>query len=94
MEKKELLEKARQANSPEELLALAKENNFPMNEENAKDYFEKLHKTGELSDDELDSVAGGGCGYHCPECGASLPDYRTDYFYFCRKCGYLVPNLY
>lgn len=44
MEKKELLEKARQTNSPEELLVLAKENNYPMSEEEAKDYFEKLHK--------------------------------------------------
>ena len=31
-------------------------------EEEAKAYFEQLHpKTGELSDDELDNVAGGGC---------------------------------
>lgn len=93
MELEELMEKARQTNSPEELLALAKENNFPMNEENAKVYFEKLHKTGELSDDELDNVAGGGCGYHCPYCGSSLPDYRETMFYFCPGCGMGVPNL-
>ncbi len=61
MDKKVLLEKAKQANSPEELLALAKENGYPLDEEGAKAYFEKIHKSGELSDDELDNVAGGGC---------------------------------
>ena len=39
----ELIEKAKSAKTPEELLALAKENGI------------------ELSDDELDNVAGGGC---------------------------------
>ena len=56
----ELLAKA--AKSPEELLALAKENNVELTEESAKAYFDQLHpQTGELSDDELDNVAGGGC---------------------------------
>lgn len=91
MEKKELLEKARQTNSPEELLALAKENNYPMSEEEAKDYFEKLHKSGELSDDELDNVAGGGCGPSCPFCGTSLPDFNPNMFNICPKCKKIVP---
>ena len=60
--KKELIVKAKQAKTPEELMSLAKENNMEMTEESAKAYFEQLHpKTGELSDDELDNVAGGGC---------------------------------
>ena len=62
MENKELFEKARGTNSPEELLALAKENGYPLDEDGAKAYFEKIHKLGELPDDELDNVAGGGCG--------------------------------
>ena len=58
----ELITKAKQAKNPEELMALAKENNMEMTEECAKAYFEKLHpQSGELSDDELDNVAGGGC---------------------------------
>ena len=58
----ELIEKAKEAKNPEELMALAKENGIEMTEESAKAYFEQLHpKTGELSDDELDNVAGGGC---------------------------------
>ena len=58
----ELLEKAKQAKSPEELIALAKESNIELTEEQAKEYLEKLNpKIGELADDELDNVAGGGC---------------------------------
>ena len=58
----ELIAKAKEAKTVEELMALAKENNVAITEEDAKMYFEVLHpKTGELSDDELDNVAGGGC---------------------------------
>ena len=60
--KKELIAKAKQAKTPEELMSLAKENGIEMTEESAKAYFEQLHpKTGELTDDELDNIAGGGC---------------------------------
>ncbi|MDE5754255.1 MAG: Nif11-like leader peptide family RiPP precursor [Oscillospiraceae bacterium] len=63
----ELIEKARQAESPEELLALAKENGITLTEDEAREYFSELHKqsqkNGELSDDELDNVSGGGCYY-------------------------------
>ena len=58
----ELIAKAKQAKNPEELLALAKENGVELTEESAKAYFNQLNpKTGELADDELDNVAGGGC---------------------------------
>ena len=58
----ELIEKAKTAKSPEELIALAKENGTEMTEERAKKCFEHLHSEGsELSDDELDNVSGGGC---------------------------------
>ncbi len=64
----ELLEKAKQAKTPEELAALAKENGQELTAEEAKAYFAMLNpKTGELSDDELDDVAGGekcGTTYH------------------------------
>ena len=82
----ELLAKARAAKSPEELLALAKENDIGLTEEEAKAYFDQLHpQVGELSDDELDNVAGGACyaridktvvsaGHRCPH-------------YFCKHCG-------
>ena len=58
----ELLEKAKTASTPEALIALAKENSIALTEEEAKAYFDQLHpKTGELSDEELDNVAGGAC---------------------------------
>ena len=58
----ELIAKAKHAKSPEELLALAKENGIELTEESAQAYFNQLNpKTGELADDELDNVAGGGC---------------------------------
>lgn len=59
---KELFAKAKEAKTPEELMALAKENNMEMTEESAKAYFEIIHpKAGEIADEELDNVAGGGC---------------------------------
>ena len=48
--------------TPEELIALAKENGTEMTEESAEAYYNLLHpQNGEVSDDELDNVAGGGC---------------------------------
>ena len=62
MMNEEIIAKAKKAKSVEELIALAKENGVELNEEDAKMYFEQLNaKKGELSDDELDAVAGGGC---------------------------------
>lgn len=55
----ELIEKAKQAKSAEELLTLARENDIDISEEDAQACFEELNKSGELSDDELDDVAGG-----------------------------------
>ena len=57
----ELKKKAREAGSAEELLALAKENGKEITSEQAEEYYERLHAAGELSDEELDNVAGGGC---------------------------------
>lgn len=58
---KELLEKAKAAKSAEELLKLAKENGVELTNEESAAYFAQLNKSGELSDEELDNVAGGGC---------------------------------
>ena len=57
----ELLEKAKQAESAEALKALAKENEYDMSDEEASAYFAQLHKSGELNDEELENVSGGGC---------------------------------
>lgn len=63
----EQLVKAKAAESAEELLALAKEAGIEMTAEEADKYFAELHKEGELSDDELDNVSGGGCGWSIPD---------------------------
>ena len=82
----ELIENAKKCSSVEELLAIAEKNGMKLTEEEAKAYFDRLHpQTGELADDELDNVAGGGCytridktvvsaGHRCPH-------------YFCKYCG-------
>jgi len=58
----EQIEQAKQAKSVEALLALAKELDIELTEEEAKLYFEQLNPaSGELSDDELDDVSGGAC---------------------------------
>ena len=72
-----------------EMIALAKENGMELTEESAKAYFEQLNpKTGEVSDDELNNVAGGGClpwaddPYDtCMADGYCLSDY------VCSRCG-------
>jgi predicted ribosomally synthesized peptide with nif11-like leader len=60
--KPEMIEKAKAAKSAEELLELAKANGVEMTEDEAATYFAQLNpKSGELSDDDLDNVAGGAC---------------------------------
>ena len=58
---KELLDKAKAAKSAEELVELAKAQGIEITAEEAEKAFAELHKSGELADDELDNVAGGGC---------------------------------
>ena len=67
MKMDEVLEKGKAAKNPEELKAMAANEGWQMSEEEAASYFEELKeltsekKTGELNDDELDNVSGGGC---------------------------------
>ncbi len=85
-----LIEKAKECKTVEELITLAKEKNMEMSLEQANAAFSSLHPTkGELSDEELNNVAGG-CGEEetleerikkrkCPNCGKS--DFWTDYYW-------------
>ena len=96
----ELIIKAKAAKSVEELLELAKASNVELSEEQAKEYFAKLNPTkGELSDDELDDVSGGGCGEsktkYCPNCNSELrmisegtSNFSMKFYYLCDACGY------
>jgi len=85
MTHEELILKAKTAKNANELLALAKENDIEMTEESAKAYFEQLHKTGELADDELDNVAGGGC-YHDDKLVVTVGTNACEHF-MCERCG-------
>ena len=59
----EMIERAKVAKSAEKLLEIAKANNIEMTADEAATHFAQLNpKSGELSDDDLDAVAGGGCG--------------------------------
>ena len=54
---------AAEAESAEALRALAAEHGISLTGEEARAYFAKLHPpVGELADDELEAVSGGGCG--------------------------------
>ena len=63
----EIIEKVKTAKSAEELLAMAKAENIELTAEEVAKAFEELNKNGELSDEELDNVAGGGCGGRTPK---------------------------
>ena len=67
MTEREMIEKAKDAGSAEELKALAANEGLQMTDEEATQKFDELQKylakqkKGELLDDELDDVSGGGC---------------------------------
>ena len=57
----ELLAKAKEAKDEKELYEMAKKEGIELTEESIKSLFKRLNSEGELSDDDLDSVSGGGC---------------------------------
>lgn len=89
---KKLIEQAKSAKSVEELLSLAKDAGVAMDEENAKQLFAQLNRQGELADEELDSVAGGGCNNKSDGLGYlgrrfTATDVATGGPMKCKKCG-------
>ncbi len=82
---KELLEQAKKASSAEELLAFAKENGVELTKEEADAYFAQINKSGELSDEELDNVAGGGC--HNKDGRLVVTVWSSCDDFTCIKCG-------
>ena len=84
----EMIEKAKAAKSVEELLALAKANNIDMTADEAATYFAQLgSKSGELGDDDLDAVAGGGgCLEYEPDPWQVGTKVRVINGISCKKC--------
>lgn len=98
----ELLKKAFEAKSPEELLKLARENGvLEITEDNAKAYFDAINQGGEVAEDELEGAVGG-CGggplargKTCPLCGSGRLIVSTyDYEYPTVKTDYYDQNGY
>ena len=91
----EMLKKARNAKSSKELTQLAKSVGLELSEESAEAYFKLLvPKSGELVDDELKNVSGGGCYsdnrlvvtvgtqkscFVCKNCGINNNHHDTEY---------------
>lgn len=83
----ELKEKAKAAKTPEEIQAIAKENGMEdFSLESAKAYYEQFHKEGELSDEELDNVAGGACYTDDGRMVTTIANFCED-GHRCKKCG-------
>lgn len=59
MEKTEILAKIKAAKSAEEIVKIAKADGVEIAIKEAQKIFGDVNKTGELSEDELDNVAGG-----------------------------------
>lgn len=56
----EIIERAKQAKSADEFLALAEENGIELTAEEAKASFEQLHESSnELDDEQLEQITGG-----------------------------------
>ena len=82
--------KARLAKSPGELLALARAEGIPMTEEEARDHFARLHPpVGELADDELEAVAGGGCQPGYLGAGGQPPPKFKEGDHVMESCNYV-----
>ncbi len=86
----EIISKAKEAKSAEELITLAKENGIEITQEEAQAYFDKRGKAGEISDDELDHVTGAGVSM----CGTKDVHNKFDSCgdFVCVRCGGTDPN--
>ena len=103
----ELIEKAKAAQTAEQLLEIAKANSVEMSADKASTYFAQLNpKRGELNDD-LVNVAGGSCqesshvkvrliGQTCSNCGGIdaelVPVYNLPSHIVCVNCGKILGN--
>ena len=74
----EIVEKAKKIKSVEELINFSKEGGMELTREQAQVYFAQLNsQSGELADDELENVAGGGCGDITDSAGTGGDEQRS-----------------
>ena len=80
----EQIQKARTAGSAEELLEMAKAEGIELTLEQAQESFTQLNPPqGELADEELSNVAGGGCG-------TAIGTHEYTVVTSCHRCGRYV----
>ena len=63
---KELLEKLKAAKSAEELVEMAKAEGAEIPADKAEELFARLNAEGELSDEDIENIAGGECRWFRP----------------------------
>ena len=93
----EMIERAKQAGSAEELLALAKENGVEFTEEEAQLLYDRWNASLELSDEELENAAGGSlCSEKakCPYCGSENVTEKNSVLLFSDRSGSEYTHLY
>ncbi len=82
----ELIEKAKNAQSAQDLIALAKDENMELTLEQATEYMKVLHPPmGEIEDGDLDNVAGGAC--YIGDNRLIVTVNHTCKYWKCKKCG-------
>lgn len=90
----EQIEKIKDCTTVEEIIAVAKTESFEITSERAEEILKMIFPpNGEISDEELDNIAGGSSkeGPKCPRCGST----NVESFGFdtpnskCRECGYI-----
>lgn len=86
MTHEELILKAKEARSVEELLLLAKDNGVELSEADAKMYLE-MNKSGELSDDALSDISGG-AAYTLSGGYLIVTNFHECDRWECDSCGY------
>ena len=75
----EILNKAHAAKSPEDLVKVGEGLGVKLDLKSAEEYYSAMHKSGEISDDEISNASAGCGGYSasvnkkCPYCGGNIP---------------------
>ncbi len=89
--REEVLEKAVQCKTAEELIQLGKDNKIALSEQEAVELLGLLNrKRMELSDSALDVAAGGWWwepSYQCRHCGSMNTSWKDPYALICHDCG-------
>ena len=91
---KEVIDKAVQCTTTEELISLAKDNQISITEPEARELLATIHpQPGELADSELDAITGGTAESQdkgpCPVCGST--NFVSNWeVYKCAHCDHVM----